>query len=299
MKMKTAILLAWLIVVALPATATAQQPVAKGHWSFDGGAPTGVDFDYGTLLTAADIEQLSGWVSLTRIGMGHAGVDSEYVTLEGDLLTLGRLRHLRELHLNKDGIVDSDLEFVASLPEIRSLEFNAKNGGAGCTDRCADHLRSAGSLRELRIHNGHFTDTFVARITLGLPDLEVLSLASPELTDESLRLLAVRCKKLNSLSLASEHFTPDGLEHLAGLPHLKGSVDSPALRDARRQRGAGHPVGAPGARGAGGKSSPTPDRAAPAGSPGAARRGVGGSPAGKIRGVPGADPSQRPVSRGR
>ena len=69
------------------------------------------------------------------------------------------------------------------------------------------------------------------QITQGLPDLEELSLNSSELTDESLRLLAERCKKLKSLSIASDHFTAEGLKHLDKLKDLKNrSVSSPPLR---------------------------------------------------------------------
>lgn len=80
------------------------------------------------------------------------------------------------------------------------------------------------------IHDGQFTDRFVAKITEGLPNLEVLSLNSAELTDESLRLLSERCKKLKSLSIASDHFTAEGLKHLDKLKNLEErSVSSPAL----------------------------------------------------------------------
>ena len=166
--------------------------------------------------------------------MGYAGVDSEYVEIEGDLLKLGRLKNLKDVHLNKDGINDDDLKFVALLPKIHTLEFNADNGYDNapiCTDRCADHLRSAKTLRSLVIHDGRFTDKFVAKITEGLSNLEVLSLNSAELTDESLRLLSERCKKLKSLSIASDHFTAEGLKHLDKLKNLEErSVSSPALR---------------------------------------------------------------------
>ena len=81
------------------------------------------------------------------------------------------------------------------------------------------------------IHDGQFTDKFVAKLTLGLSNLEELSLNSAELTDESLRLLAVRCRKLKSLSIDSDHFTTEGIKHLDKLKELeKRSVSSPALR---------------------------------------------------------------------
>jgi len=92
--------------------------------------------------------------------MGYAGVDSEWVEIEGDLWKLRRLQNLEEVHLCKDGINDDDLKFIALLPKIHTLEFNADNGydsGPICTDQCADHLRSAKTLRRLLIHDGQFS----------------------------------------------------------------------------------------------------------------------------------------------
>lgn len=211
--------------------ASAQKAMSKGSWTNKNGQPVSVNFEYGTVLTAHEITILSGIASITQLDMGYAGIDSEYVTIKGDLLKLERLKNLVNVQLNKDGIIDDDLKFIASLPRIRELEFNAKNGEGGCTNRCADHLICAKSLRELRIYNGHFTDKFFDRITRGLPNLEELMVGSPELTDKSLRLIAERCKNLKSLAVESDHFTADGLKHLDNLLNLRRrSVTSPELR---------------------------------------------------------------------
>ena len=232
-----AVFLATLTIVGQSQMAFSQQPISKGDWSYKDGKPESVTFVYGTALTVKEIDQLSSYTSLTRIVMGYAGVDSEFVEIEGGLLKLGRLKNLEEVHLCIDAMNDDDLKFIARLPKLQTLEFNADNGYDDiheipiCTDRCADHLRSAKTLRSLVIHDGQFTDKFVARITEGLPNLEELSLNSVELTDESLRLLADQCKKLKSLSIASDHFTSEGLKHLDKLKDLeKRAVSSPALR---------------------------------------------------------------------
>lgn len=220
-----------LLVVGLSPIAFSQQPMTKGSWSHDKGTPKTVHFVYGTELNAGDLDQLSRVQSLTGVRMGYAGIDSEYVTVQGDLLKLGKLKNLEKVHLNKDGVVDGDLTFVAALAKIRELEFNAKNGTGGCTDRCSDHLKGAKALRTLRIHNGQFSDAFVETITKGMPNLEELMLDSPGLTDESLRLIGTRCKNLKSLSISSDHFTTKGIEHLSGLKRLKvRSVKSSGLR---------------------------------------------------------------------
>ena len=234
MRCLPAVVLATLTIFGQSQMAFSQQPISKGEWTFKNEKPESVTFDYGTELTAKEVDRLSSCTSLTQIVMGYAGVDSEYVEIEGTLLKLGRLKNLKDVHLNKDGINDDDLKFVALLPNIHTLEFNADNGYDGapiCTDRCADHLSSAKTLRSLVIHDGQFTDKFVAKITEGLPNLETLSLNATKLTDESLRLLSERCKKLKSLSIASDHFTSEGLKHLDKLKDLeKRAVSSPALR---------------------------------------------------------------------
>lgn len=225
-----------LAIVGQSQLALSEQPMSKGSWTYKNGKPVTVSFDYGTELTAEDISSLSTAGSIAQIYFGYSGVDSEYVTIQGDLLSLGRLKNLEAVYLNKDGIVDGDLKFITGLQKIRILEFNAKNGGEGCTDRCADHLKSSKRLRKLRIYNGQFTDEFIDTISKGMPNLEELMIASPALTDESLRFIAERCKKLKLLSIASDHFTSEGLKQLHKLNGLeKPTVNSPTLREARRK----------------------------------------------------------------
>lgn len=238
MKYHSAILLPFYLFVFVSQIVFSQQPNSKGHWSYENGQPISVTFDYGTNLTAPEIEQLSTLSSITAIRMGYAGIDSESVTIEGDLLPLGQLKNLEEVHLCKDGIHDEDLEWIAKLPKIHTLEFNADNGYTDapiCTDRCADYLSAATTLRVLKIHDGAFTDKFVAKITKNLPHLEELMLHSSALTDKSLYLIAEHCKKLKVLSISSDYFTTQGREQLARLKHSENvSIISPLIRKERR-----------------------------------------------------------------
>ena len=141
------VFLASLVIFGQSQMAFSQQPISKGEWTYKNGKPESVTFDYGTALTAKDIDRLSSCTSLTRIVMGYAGVDSEYVTIEGDLLKLGRLKNLEEVHLCKDGINDDDLKFIALLPKIHTLEFNADNGYDGRTDLHGSVRRSSCALQ--------------------------------------------------------------------------------------------------------------------------------------------------------
>ena len=229
-----AVVFALLVIVARSQIAFSQQPMSHGEWTYKDGKPVSVTFVYGTVLTVREIDQLSGFTSLNRIVMGYAGIDSEYVEIEGDLWKLGRLRNLEELHLCVDALNDDDLKFVSKLPKLRTLEFNADSADENiptCTDRSAEHMRAAKSLRNLVIHNGTFSDKFIEILAQDLPNLEKLSMNSAKLTDESLRILADRCKKLKSLSITSDNFTTKGLKHLDKLQNLEHrSVSSPSLR---------------------------------------------------------------------
>lgn len=216
--------IAALASAALTHTVFGQQPIAKGLWDYKDGKPYSVNFEYGTNLTARDIESLAGCESLKEIVMGYAGIDSEYVTIERDLLPLAGLKELQTLHFCIDKVEDRFLNFIPMLANIRVLEFNADNGRDDrpmCTDQCADFIKEAKTLRELVIYDGRFTDKFVETITRGLPNLERLVIRSPQLTDESLRLIADRCKKLKALSIASDRFTPEGISVLDNLPNLE------------------------------------------------------------------------------
>jgi hypothetical protein len=216
--------IAALASAALTHTVFGQQPIAKGLWDHKDGKPCSVNFEYGTNLTARDIESLAACESLTEIVMGNAAIDSEYVTIERDLLPLAGLKELQTLHFCIDKVEDRFLNFIPMLANIRVLEFNADNGRDDrpmCTDQCADFIKEAKTLRELVIYDGRFTDKFVETITRGLPNLERLVIRSPQLTDESMRFIADRCKKLKALSIASDRFTPEGISVLDNLPNLE------------------------------------------------------------------------------
>jgi Leucine-rich repeat (LRR) protein len=154
-------------------------------------------------------------------------VNSEYVTIEGDLSKLGQLKRLERVHLCKENMTDKDLKFIAALPRIKHLDFNADTSGwekkgPRCTDRCADYISQATTLEVLWAHDAaNFTDKFVSKVTAELANLKSFEMYSPQLTDESLRLLAERCKELNFLRIDSDRFTDEGVRHLGKAKNLK------------------------------------------------------------------------------
>ena len=97
MKYVAVILMVSLTIEGQSQMAFSQQPISKGNWTYKNEKPESVTFDYGTELTTEDIDRLSGCASIVRIVMGYAGVDSEYVTIHGDLRKLGGLTNLEKL----------------------------------------------------------------------------------------------------------------------------------------------------------------------------------------------------------
>src|SRR5690606_41674849 len=74
------------------------------------------------------------------------------------------------------------------------------------------------------------SDKFVSTLTEGLANLEHLDLSSPKLTDESLRLLAERCKKLSGLVIGSDQFTDAGVRHLGKATDLRSEEHTSELQ---------------------------------------------------------------------
>ncbi len=195
-----------------------------------------VNISYGTKLTSDDLAYLSTLVNLKGIRIGQEIFDSPII-IEGDLSKLGSMKSLEWVHLCKHDIKDSDLKFIASLPKITELVFNAESelqsGGSAVSDLCADYLCRAKTLESIYVQGyGKLTDEFVLKIADGLPNLKHLDLSCPNLTDKSLRFLAKRCKKLRWLNVHSNRFTDQGVQQLSTAEHLEILwLDSNALTE--------------------------------------------------------------------
>lgn len=180
---------------------------------------------YGSKLTAEDVTYLSKLTSLQELIIGQEPIDPP-VVIEGDLRQLSNLKSLRTLHFCKHDIRDNDLQFVAALSELTSIELNACGESDDkqfqLTDRCAEYLSAATKLRRIYFQNsGDFSDRFVEQIAAKCSELECLNLSSSKLTDASLASLAVHCRKLTSLDVYSTGFTANALTHLAQLEKLE------------------------------------------------------------------------------
>jgi hypothetical protein len=178
-----------------------------------------VNIVYGTTLTIDDISYLGSLSKITDLSIGQEAVDDP-IEFQGELTPLKTLSSLEYLHLYKHDIADDDLEFVASLSNLKHLEFNAAgtlhDKTFAVTDRCATFLSKATALETIDAQGmGNLTDQFVAELTTGTMHLEEIRLSSPQLTDESLRLFAHRCPKLRSLEIYSDRISDSGVEAIA------------------------------------------------------------------------------------
>ena len=196
-----------------------------------------VEISYGTILTEDDVAYLSTLENVRQLSLG-GNLSDEYVVIQGGTSPLSKLKQLESLFLCKRDMCDRDLEFLAELPNLRSLEFLAgpnpwDQAGPSVTDACAESIRRAVSLRELRIDgDGQFSDRFVDGITQDLRELEFLDMDSEFLTDRSLKLLSERCGNLRSLDLWSPHFTDQGVASLVAATKLEEIwLECPLLTD--------------------------------------------------------------------
>ncbi|MFO0911854.1 MAG: hypothetical protein U0795_02770 [Pirellulales bacterium] len=184
-----------------------------------------VSIIYGSTLTADDIAYLSTLSGVSELNIGGLTIDPP-VEIKSDLKPLEGMKGLEFVHLCKHDIKDDDLQFVAALPKLADIEFNGRGDGLywqhSVTDQCADHLVKAKGLKGVWIDGyGPLTDNFLEKLTAGLPGLVGLHMGSPQLTDESLRLLATRCKHIEHLNMRSDRFTDNGIQHLVSAQRLQ------------------------------------------------------------------------------
>ncbi len=123
---------------------------------------------YGTNLLSDDVAYLSTLTNVVDLAIGQDLIDVP-VKIEGDLAVLAELKSLESVHLCKHDIKDDDLKFVASLPRLTYLEFNAdsdfKGGGFAVTDRCAKYLSKAKAIKGISIQgHGKSTGNFCSPI---------------------------------------------------------------------------------------------------------------------------------------
>lgn len=184
-------------------------------------------FPYGVSLDVEILKYLTKSTKLKKLTLGFVGVNSESVNIEGDVNKFALLKNLESAHLCIDKINDRHLKFVAALPRLQRLEFNAGGDGigrrkSGCSDECATYIARASSLKHLWVHDAHhLTDLFIKRISDSLTGLSSLDIESPLFTDTSLQNIGGKLPNLKRLNLGSSQLTDNGVNFLKSLQKLE------------------------------------------------------------------------------
>ncbi len=131
--------------------------------------------------------------------------------------------HVRIAELVKSQAADDDLQLLARLPHLESLDIT----GGKITPAALAHLKELKGLQRLYLTELQLTDESL-RSLAGLTELDVLSLRKTPIADEGLAHLN-DLKRLRVLNLANTLVTNRGLESLQSLTEL----DTLVLADTR------------------------------------------------------------------
>ena len=198
------------------------------------GIPAIISYGYfywrSELLAIARVEQLGGHVDsvsdLPREWYGLAGpferlfrhaeiVDFRRTSIaDGQLVHLGELHQLQEIHLSNTSITGVGLKPLAGLGKLEHLYVR----DSGVNDAGLASIGSLRHLRQLELSETAITDA--GMVDLGaLGALEILWLDRTPITDKGLEPIG-RMANLTHLFLNHTAVTDQGLEHLKGLKKL-------------------------------------------------------------------------------
>jgi hypothetical protein len=167
-------------------------------------------FGRGVLQDAA-VERVGGIRGLTELRF----FDNEELTAEG-YKHLAALANLEKFEVsNQDSLNDACLEFVASLPKLKTLEVRT------CPNITNDALRAIGkasSIEIVRLDTHAISDDGLKHLA-GLTALQILALKNTSVAGPGLVHL-VGLGKLSHLDLASTPLTDDGLQHVPKMARL-------------------------------------------------------------------------------
>ena len=131
---------------------------------------------------------------------------------------------LESLDLTWSSIQDSDILNLSRLSQLKSISLF---GACQITDLGITHLTNLSCLEQLQVGfctrlSPHCLEDMGKIQTLTILDLDEFSEdpKMPKLTNDALRVVA-QLKRLRKLFIGENHFTEEGIRHLAQLPHLK------------------------------------------------------------------------------
>ena len=119
------------------------------------------------------------------------------------------LPNLRVLELQLSDVEDGDIESVGRLKHLETLRLNSTK----VTDRGVEALRGCVSLRELRLRRTGVTGSGFSALA-SMPNLTILIADQCPLTDSALDAVCA-CRGLTELEASSDALTDGTLAHLA------------------------------------------------------------------------------------
>jgi Leucine-rich repeat (LRR) protein len=189
-------------------------------------------------ITDGGIEYISGLSRLRELDLTFAPITDEglshikkLASLEALLISgtavtdsglkyIESLRALKRLHLGCTLVTDAGMVHLQKLQNLQELALTTSVGGEPkVTDTGLLKLKGLPRLRRLYLPE-YITDAGVKRLPELFPDLEVLSLAHTEATDEGL-LHVAQLKKIVELDLGETRITDAGLARIRTLKNLR------------------------------------------------------------------------------
>jgi hypothetical protein len=167
----------------------------------------------GVVFKTTDLSPLGNLSQLTHLSISAPTLD------QIDPAFLKRLEKLEHLSLrsNMDGtikITSAWAQSLAALPNLKSIEIDGD-----LDDSVFAQLLAGSKLEELRIFTKNLTDADLAPLS-GHPQLRVLELRSPALTDEAATTIG-KLTSLEGLSINTKSLTGKFLEGIKGLTKLR------------------------------------------------------------------------------
>ncbi len=115
----------------------------------------------------------------------------------------------------RNNLIDSDLVFLALIPEVQELNLS----NTGVTDDCLEHIAALHDLKTLHLDVTKISDAGLERLQ-SLKELRSLFLFHTRVTDSGLPSLK-SLPKLELLFLGGNEIGDAGVESLSGLPALR------------------------------------------------------------------------------
>ena len=157
---------------------------------------------YGTSVTGKTFEHVADRPRITVLLVNHSPLE------DAALAEIGRMRHLKTLHLVDTRITDAGLGSLVELKRLESLSLSE----CEISDTGLASWPLPATLMEVSLENTNVSDETVMQL-VSLPQLSRLTLYGSPVTDDSIATLA-QMPQLKAVMLGETKVTDDGLRRL-------------------------------------------------------------------------------------